>query len=348
MGALNASQPSSESPPEAMIRLISGFWMSRAIYVVVKLGIPDLLQDQFKSAVDLADAIHVNPGALYRVMRVLVSIGVLTRDENDRFALTSIGTTLRKDVPGSVRAWALHQLGDAHYQAWGDVLHSVETGKTAFEHQFDLDVWQFRALHPEQSTLFDEAMANVINVINQGIVDSFDFSTVHQVVDVGGGNGRLLINVLKAHPHLNGIIFDSPHVAEGARSGIEIEGLGDRCRSVGGDFFEAVPAGGDTYILSRIIHDWDDEHSITILKNCRRVMSAGHKLLLVERVIPAQIDSSFKSQSTVASDLNMMVIVGGQERSETEYGVLLETAGFALTRVISMRSVMNVIEAVAV
>jgi len=314
MCALNASQQSSESPSEVMLRLISGFSVSRALYVALKLGIPDLLQDQAKSAAELAEATRMHAPSLYRMMNMLVSVGVLTRDAQDRFALTPVGATLRKDTPGSVQAWALTQLRDESYQAWGEVMHTMRTGETAFKHLFGMDVWQYRALHPEQSKLFDEAMANLINVINQGIIDSFDFSTVHQLVDVGGGNGGLLFNILKAHPHMKGIVFDSPHVAEGARSRVEAAGLGDRCAIVGGDFFDSVPERGDVYVLSRVIHDWDDEHSIAILKNCRRVMSEGHKLLLVERVIPAQIEASSKHQSVITSDLNMMVMVGGRER----------------------------------
>ncbi|MBA3868225.1 MAG: methyltransferase [Anaerolineae bacterium] len=345
MVAQNASQESGESPSAIMLRFISGFWVSRALYVLVKLGIPDLLQNQSKSAVELAEATHTHAPSLYRIMCILVSVGVMTRDENDRFALTDVGGTLRKDVPGSVRAWAVTQLDEEHYQAWGDVLHSVQTGETAFQHQFGMDVWQYRALHPDQSKLFDEAMSNLINVINQGILDSYDFSSLRQVVDVGGGNGSLLINLLKVNPNMNGVVFDSPHVAEGARVHIETTGLSDRCTVVGGNFFDTIPSGGDAYILSRVIHDWDDEHSVSILKNCRRVMSSENKLLLVERVIPVTIDSSAKSQSVMSSDFNMLVMVGGRERSEAAYKDLLEAAGFKLNRVIATKSVMSIIVA---
>ncbi|MBA3872668.1 MAG: methyltransferase [Anaerolineae bacterium] len=348
MDAQNASQPSDESPSEAMLGIISGFLISRALYVLVKLGIPDLLQDQVKSAAELAEATHMHAPSLYRVLSVMVGIGVLAKDDNDHFGLTPLGTTMRKDVPGSLRAWALLQLGEGYYQTWGDILHTVETSETAFKHLFGMDVWQYRALHPEQSQLFDESMTNLINVFNQAILDGYDFSSVQQIVDVGGGNGSLLINLLKGNPHIKGVVFDAPHVVEGAKPRIEAAGLGDRCTVVGGDFFDSVPSRGDAYILSRVIHDWDDEHSIAILKNCRSVMSPEHKLLLVERVIPAHIDSSSKSRSVLVSDLNMMVIVGGRERSEAEYGALFEAAGFKLTRVIPTRSMMSIIEAVPV
>jgi O-methyltransferase domain/Dimerisation domain len=348
MCAQNVSQPSGESPSEIMLRLISGFSVSRALYVALKLGIPDLLQDQTKSAIELAEATAMHAPSLYRMMCMLVSVGVMTRDEHDGFALTAVGMTLRKDVAGSVQAWALTQLRDEPYQAWGEVLHTVQTGETAFKHLFDMDVWQYRALHPEQSKLFDEAMANIISIVNRAVLDSYDFSTIRQIVDVGGGNGSLVINLLSANPTMKGIIFDSPHVADGAIPRIEAAGLNDRCVSVGGDFFEAVPSGGDVYILSRVIHDWDDEHSIAILKNCRRVMSPNNKLLLIERVLPNQIESSSKNQAAFASDLNMLVMVGGRERSEAAYGALFEAAGFRLTRVVSTQSVISIIEAVPV
>ncbi len=331
-----------------MLRLISGAWISRALYAAVKLGIPDMLKDQVKRADELADATRTHAPSLYRMMNLLVSVGVLTRDQNNYFGLTPLGATLRTGEPGSLCAWALHQLEDAHYQAWGDVLHSIQTGETAFEHQFGMDVWQYRAMHPEQSAVFDEAMASLISVINQAILVSYDFSTIRNIVDVGGGNGGLLIYLLNGNPNMSGVVFDSPHVAERAKSRIEAAKLTDRCTSVGGDFFVSVPGGGDAYILSRVIHDWDDEHSIAILKNCRSVMSEGHKLLLMERVVPTEIDHSTKTQSVTGSDLNMLVIVGGQERSEAEYRTLLDAAGFKLTRIVPTRSVISIIEAVPI
>ncbi len=346
MGVQDTSQPSGGSPSEVMLRLTSGLLVASAIYAVVKLGVPDLIGDEAKTALELAEATGTHEPSLYRFLSTLVSIDLLTRDANDQFALTPVGATLRKDVPGSLRAWALSQLDKEHFRAWGDLLHTLKTGETAFKHQYGMDVWQYRAQHLEQSQLFDESMANLIGVFNQALLESYDFSSVQTLVDIGGGNGSLLINILKHHPQVKGILFDSPHVAEGAVAHITEAELSDRCTSIGGDFFVSVPSGGDMYLLSRVVHDWDDEQSVAILKNCRRVMSPDHKLLLVERVIPAQIDSAPKSQSILKSDLNMMVMVGGQERSEAQFAKLLDASGFHLTRVIATRSVMSVIEAV--
>ncbi len=346
MASQNTSQPSGGSPSEVMLQLTSGLSVASAVYAVVKLGIPDLIGDETKTAAELAEATGTHAPSLYRLLSMLTSIDLLTRNEDDRFALTPVGATLRKDVPGSLRAWALSQLDEEHYRAWGDILHTVKTGGTAFKHQFGMDVWQYRAQHLEQSQLFDESMANLIGMFNQALLESYDFSSIQNMVDIGGGNGSLLINILKHNPHMRSIVFDSPHVAEGANLRVAEAGLSDRCTSVGGDFFVSVPSGGDMYVLSRVIHDWDDEHSIAILKNCRRVMSPEHKLLLVERVIPSQIDSSSKSQSIMRSDLNMMVMVGGQERSEAQYAKLLNSAGFQIKRVIPTRSVMSIVEAV--
>lgn len=348
MGAQNVPYKSDETPSETMLRLISGYRISRALYVMVKLGIPDLLKDTARDAADLAQATQMHAPSLYRVLSVLVSIGALTKDDQSRFALTALGATLRSDVRGSLRAWALNLFDEDQYRAWGDVLHSVQTGEPAFNHLFGMDVWQYRALHPEQSKTFDEAMANLGSVANQAIVESYDFSAVRQVVDVGGGNGSLLIFLLNANPAMKGVVFDAPHVVEGAKKRIAAAGLAERCTTVGGNFFDSVPEGGDTCILSRIIHDWDDAHSSTILNNCRRAMPVNGRLLLSERVLPTQIEASARHQDLLLSDLNMLVMVGGRERTEAEYRVLLEAAHFRLTRVIPTRSMMSVIEAVAV
>jgi hypothetical protein len=337
-----------EPPAETMLQLIRGFWISRALFVAVKTGIPDLLQDQAKSVVELAAATTMHAPSLNRVLRGLVSVGVLTEDDQGRFALTPLGATLRDGVPGSMRAWALTQLGDDNYQSWGDVLHSVQTGEPAFDHVFGMGVWEYRAEHPEQARIFDEAMANLGNVANEAILESYNFSSIDKLVDVGGGNGSLLIFLLNANPNLKGVVFDAPHVAEGAKQRITAAGLNGRCEVIAGDFFVSVPGGGDAYMLSRIIHDWDDAQAIAILKNCRRAMSPGSKLLLSERVIPSRIEPSTASQAVVLTDLLMMVMTGGRERTEDEFRELFDAAGFRLTRVIPTRSTMSIIEAVPI
>lgn len=339
---------SDQTPSAAMLHLIYGFWVSRAIYVAAKLGIPDLLAHQATSALELAKATEMDAESLKRVLRVLVSVGALTEDALGRFALTPLGATLRRDAPNSLYALALLHLDEEHFQAWGDILHSVRTGESAFRHQFGMGVWEYRTLHPEQARIFDEAMANMISVVNEAILTSYDFSSIARLVDVGGGNGSLLISVLQANPAMTGIVYDMPHVEKGARARITAAGLTTRCEFVAGDFFTSVPVAANAYLLSRVIHDWDDSRSVAILANCRRAMPLESKLLLVERVIPARAELSNAALTPFLSDLNMLVITGGRERTEIEYRAILEAAKFRLIKIHPTSSPMNIIEAIPV
>ncbi|MBI3801360.1 MAG: methyltransferase [Deltaproteobacteria bacterium] len=327
-------------PPVAMLQMIAGLWMSRAIYIAAKLGIADLLKDKPQSSKELAQATGMHAPSLYRVLRALASVGVFAEDEQGCFALTPLAATLRSDLPGSLRAFAIAELGEDHYPAWGEVLHSVKTGEIAFDHLFGLDVWQYRSQHPEDGRIFDEAMASFSSVVNAAIVTSYDFSSIGNIVDVGGGDGSLITSILKANPGMKGVLFDLPHVIAGARRRIEAEGLAERCEVVAGDAFTSVPSGGDAYLLKWIIHDWDEEHSVAILKNCHRAMAEQGKLLLVEARVPPGNTPSFHK----FMDLNMLVMTGGRERTEVEYQALLEAAGFRLTRTIPTPSEMDVME----
>jgi len=329
-------------PPVAMLQMIAGFWVSRAIYIAAKLGIADLLKDGAKNSEALAQATGLHAPSLYRVLRALASVGVFAEDEQGRFALTPIAATLRTDVPGSLRAFAIAELGEDHYPAWGEVLHSVKTGEIAFDHLFGMDVWQYRAQHPEDGKIFDEAMASFSSVVNATVVASYDFSSIGKIVDVGGGDGSLIASILRANPGMKGVLFDLPHVIAGARRRIEAEGLAERCEVVGGDAFVSVPSGGDAYLLKWIIHDWDDERSVALLKSCHRAMAKNGKLLVVEAIIPSDDTPSFHK----FMDLNMLVMTGGRERTEAEYQTLLEAAGFRLVGIIPTQSEMRVIEGI--
>ena len=329
-------------PPVAMLQMIAGFWVSRAIYIAAKLGIADLLKDGAKNSEALAQATGLHAPSLYRVLRALASVGVFAEDEQGRFALTPIAATLRTDVPGSLRAFAIAELGEDHYPAWGEVLHSVKTGEIAFDHLFGMDVWQYRAQHPEDGKIFDEAMASFSSVVNATVVASYDFSSIGKIVDVGGGDGSLIASILQANPGMKGVLFDLPHVIAGARRRIEAEGLAERCDVVAGDAFASVPSGGDAYLLKWIIHDWDDERSVTLLQSCHRAMAKNGKLLVVEAIIPSDDTPSFHK----FMDLNMLVMTGGRERTEAEYQTLLEAAGFRLVGIIPTQSEMRVIEGI--
>ena len=337
------AQPSELPPPVAMLHMIQGFWVSRALYVAAKLGIPDLLKDEPKSSADLAHATGTHAPSLYRVLRALDSVGVFAEDDRGRFALTPLGATLRTDVPGSLRYFAVEEVGENHYSAWEKVLHSVETGAIAFNHVYGASKWQYMAEHPDEAKIFDAAMSSFSSVVAAAVVAAYDFSSSATVVDIGGGDGTLLTAILKGNPQLRGVLADLPHVAEGAQRRFKTEGLADRCEIAAGSFFESVPAG-DTYVLKWIIHDWDNQRSAAILKNCRSAMATNGRVLLVEAVIQPGTATSFSKYV----DLNMLVMTGGRERTQAEYRALLDSAGLRLTRIVPTHTEISVIEAVQV
>jgi ubiquinone/menaquinone biosynthesis C-methylase UbiE len=328
-----------DPPPSlAMIQLITSFWVLRAIYIAAKLGIADLLKDESKTIGELAEATGSHLPSLYRLLRALASVGIFAEEKQGRFAMTPLGATLQTDVSGSLRAWVNVQLGEEHYRAWGDPMQTVQTGESAFHNVFGMGVWEYRARNPEHAKLFDKAMANLTGMYNTAVLSSYPFSRFEKIVDVGGGHGGLLIAILDANPGVKGVLFDIPPVAEKARQRMTNAGLAERCQVVGGDVFSSVPDGGDAYILSRVIHDWDDAHSIAILKNCHRAMVSTGRLLLIEGVIRPGNEPDI----TKLFDLNMMMLSGGRERTAAEYQTLVEAAGFAMGKIIPTQSVVGV------
>ena len=247
-------------PPFALFTMVTGYYVSRAIYVVARLGIADHLSEGPRRVDDLAEATGTHAPSLKRVLRLLASVGVFTEEADSRFALTPIGGCLRAGVPGSMRAAAL-LFGGVTQQAWGDLQHSVETGEPAFRRVFGMDPFDYMAQHPDEAANFDAAMADFTKHIATAVVAAYDFSPFRRIVDVGGGNGALLAGILKANASLAGVLFDLPQVADRAIAPMRELGLADRCEIVGGDFFKAVPAGGDAYLLKHVIHDWDDDRA---------------------------------------------------------------------------------------
>jgi len=328
----------------AMLQIVTGFRVSRAVYIAAKLGLADLLKDGPKGSEELARATGTHGPSLRRVMRMLASAGVFAEDEHGRFALTPVAAKLQTDVPGSLRTWVTMQLGDEHYRAWGDLMHTVRTGETAFDHVFGMGAWQYRAQNPEYAKIFDEAMANLTEVFNAAVLVSYPFSTIGKIVDVGGGDGGLIIALLQANPRMKGVLFDLPRVAEKAKQRIADAGLAGQCKVVAGNALTSVPGGGDAYILSRVIHNWDDNRAVAILKNCHSAVTEKGKLFLVEPVLPDRVEHSIAVQSSVMFDLNMMVMIGGRDRTVAEHRALFKAAGFELTKVIPTQYVMSVIE----
>jgi hypothetical protein len=317
---------------------------ARAVYVAAKLGIPDLLQDQQLQNEELAQATGTRPGALYRLLRALSSAGIVSEFPERRFALTPVGRVLRSDVPGSMRYLVLFCGEPFYLQAWQEILYSIQTGKPAWDKVHGMAVFDYYRQHSEAGRIFDEAMTSLSWAEAHAVVRAFDFSRVRTLVDVGGGHGTLLMTILKANPQLHGILFDQPQVVEGARSRITSEGLTSRCDVVAGDFFQVVPRGGDAYMLKSIIHDWDDEHSVAILNNCRQAMAQEARLLVVETVVPPPGEPHYAKYQ----DLEMLVMLGSQERTVEEYTALLRRAQFELVRVLPTQEPLSIIESVPV
>jgi SAM-dependent methyltransferase len=324
-----------------MLQIISGFWISRSVYVIGKLGIPDLLQTGPKTAEELAAATNTDAPSLFRILRALVSVGVLKSAEGGRFAQTPLSETLVTDAPGSLRWFAISELGQEHYPAWGNLMHSVKTGEIAFDNFFGVDVWKYFQQNPEDAAVFNNSMSNMTAAVNDALTSLYDFSQFGKIVDVGGGHGGLITAILQKNPEVKGVLFDAPQVIEGAQSKIAATGLADRVETVAGDFFKSVPEGGDAYIMKWIIHDWDDEKSNAILRNCRKQMKANGKLILVDCVVPETDEPHFSK----FIDLNMLVMTGGKERTQKEFAQLLTDAGFKLVRVIHTDLPTSIVEA---
>ncbi|MCI0699918.1 MAG: acetylserotonin O-methyltransferase [Planctomycetia bacterium] len=327
------------SPQDQLSRLSSGYWHTQAVYVAAKLGIADALKDGPRSADELAALTQTNPRALYRLLRALASIGIFVEADQHRFALTPMAECLRSDVPGSVRSLAIMR-GEWQYEAWGQLLYSIQTGRSAFERIHKMPLFDYLSANPEKGKLFDEAMTGVHGRETSAMLDAYDFAGISVLADIGGGNGEVISSILKKYPAMRGVLFDQPSVIERTRANLEAAGLAARCEVVAGNFFDDVPSGADAYLLRHIIHDWDDEKSVAILRNCRAALGNRGKLLVVEGIVPPGNEASLSK----FFDLAMMVLPGGMERTEGEYRRLFEASGFVLTRIGPTKSWISVIE----
>jgi hypothetical protein len=333
-------------PPSLMLyQLASAHYVSQALYVVAHLGIADLLADGPQTHEALAAKTNTHAPSLRRVLRLLVTAGVFAEGADQRFELTPVGACLRSG-PGSFRAVARLFAGPIAWQSWGDLLNTVRTGEPAFARVFGTDPFRYFADHPDEAAVFDEAMGTFTDLISGAVAAAYTFSSMRSLIDVGGGEGALLIGILRAYPDLRGAIFDLPRLGDRARRQIATAGLGDRCQFVDGDFFEAVPGGFDAYLLKHVIHDWDDTHAVRILESCRHAMAPEAKLLIVEGVYPPRVDALLASRGAAANDVNMLVCTGGRQRSETEFRALYAAAGLRLTRIVPTVAMSSVIEGV--
>jgi hypothetical protein len=329
-----------QSPRDTLRGLTNGFQVSQAIHVAATLGLADLLRDGPRSVDDLAAATGTTATALSRLLRALASIGIFA-DVGGRFGQTALSNYLRSDLTGSLRAWAMRIGRPDHWRTWGELERSLRSGTPAFRDLYGVTAWDWRAAHPEENAIFNAAMTGLSSGMVESIVNAYDFSQVRSMVDVGGGEGALLAAILAANPHMRGIVFDLPHVITGAKEVIERTGVADQCELVAGSFFETIPPGADAYILKSIIHDWDDAAALAILRRCRVAIPDNGRLLLVEHVLkPVN-----QPDPARFSDLNMLVMLGGQERGPDEFADLCANAGFRMAAIIPTASTHALIEA---
>ena len=328
------------TPGDELVRLFRGFWVSRAIYVAVQLGIADLLADGPRTLADLATSTSTHAPSLYRTLRLLAAEGVFAETEDGRFELTPRAAVLRQGSPARLQVLFLGR--PASWHAAGDLSETVRTGETAFERVHGMDFFEYNRQHPDDQALFDQLMTSQTRPVARAVAEKYDFASMASIIDVGGGQGVSAIEILTAHPHLKAAVFDQPAVAAQAVAAIAEAGLSQRCEATGGDFFASVPDGHDAYLLKYILHDWDDEECVAILRSCRKAMGAGSRLLVVEAIMPPGNEPSFgKTQ-----DINMLINVGGRERTEAEFRALYTAAGFELTRSIPVMGELHIIEGV--
>lgn len=322
----NPTNPT-DSPSRRLLELITGSWMSQAICVAAELKLAELLNDGARDSAWLAEKTGCHEASLVRLLNALCSIEIL-RKNGSNYELAPMGHLLRADVEGSLGSWAIWW-GRFLWPVWGELLHSVETGESARAKLLGTRGFAHLESDPEASTIFNRALAELTQLATRRIVEGFDFSSFKTIVDVGGGNGQLLRAILGKHPSMRGVLFDLTHAIEGARQ--HLSTLLDRCEFVVGDFFQSIPADADAYIFKSVIHDWNDDDARRILEVCRAAMKPDAMLLLIEQIMPSEIEASKTHQSLSRSDLTMLVAHAASERDENAMKSLVKSSGFEVT-----------------
>ena len=337
------------SPAEELLQLISSYTSAQVVHVAAKLRLADLLAGGPRSVEDLAVATDTHAPSLARLVRALAALGIVAEAGDGRIALTALGYPLRSDTSDSIRDAVLFLVGEWAWRPWGDLLYSVRTGEPAFDRIFCMSNFEYWEHNPEAGAIYDAFFLTMARAANGPIIAAYDFSRFATVVDVGGSTGALLAQILRGHPTTRGVLFDLPHVVAGAEQVLAEAGVADRCAVIGGSFFDSVPPGGDAYLLKYIIHGWDDERAVAILRRCREAMASGSVLLLVEQVLPEHLEAGAAAQGLARLDLQMLVLTpGGRERTEQEFRSLLWGAGFDLQKVIPTASPFRIFEAIPV
>jgi O-methyltransferase domain/Dimerisation domain len=327
-----------------LLRMIWGTHISRSVYVAAELGIADLLADGALSARDLAERTGTHAPSLYRVLRLLAALGVFAEDDAGNFTLTVIGDRLRTNAHVGLRSWATFLDAIGAIGGFEHILDTVRSGRPGFEAAHGIALFDWLDRHPEMAAVFDAAMSERTAAFAPSVAAGCDFSDVRTIVDVGGGQGTLLREILRRHSHLEGVLFELPALTARAREALAGPEVADRCEVVSGDFFARVPAGADCYVLANVLHDWDDAESTVILRNCRQAMARRGRVMIVERRIPGKDGDPVPA---LLSDINMLVITGGRERTDAEYGALLEAAGLKLGQILPAAFPYCVIEGLA-
>jgi SAM-dependent methyltransferase len=327
-------EPARLSPQAIAIRLTRACNASRAVQAATKLGVPDAFVGGARTFDEIAQATGTHPDRMRRLLRMLAAVDVVRDLGAGRFELTPVGETLRADVPQSMRDLVL--LTANGWSEMERLADCVTTGKDGFELRHGVAPFTYYEQHPERAAVFNDAMRVFSRDTGEAVARAYDFAGVGRVFDVGGGHGTVLAAILKAHPHLRGTLIDRPDVAAGAPALFAREGVADRCEVVAGDMLESVPAGGDVYLLSHIVHDWNDEPASRILRSCRNAMTPKARLLVVDRLMPERVEPGPVAESELVYDLIMMVMMGGRERTAGEVEALLATSGLRLERIISL------------
>lgn len=327
---------------DQVLQMMMGYCASQLMAVVARFGLPDLLDQGPRSSASLAEATGADPDAMERLLRAAASVGLFGQSGPAEYRLTPLGSCLRTGVPGSLRDLVIAQVAPGHWLPWGHLYDAVKTGHPAARAALGTDLWEYYAQNPDEGAAFARAMGNFSALVSGEVVRSYDFSRFELAVDVGGSQGALIARVLKASAGTRGILYDRPEVIEGSKRALEAHGLGERLTAAGGSFLDSVPAGADLYLLKSVLHDWDDDRALAILKNVHRAAAPGAILLIIEMIAPA----AGVSAAVCLSDLNVFLILGGRMRSAADFEALLARSGWSFQRVVATPGMMSLLEAV--
>jgi ubiquinone/menaquinone biosynthesis C-methylase UbiE len=329
------------APDQVMMQMLAAAWVTKALAAAARLGIADALASGPKTVDELARTVQAHPGATKRLMRALAGLGVFAPKEGGRYGLTEMGELLREDHPRTLKHMFIGETDTVHLRSWEKMLDAVRTGLPRPEPVFGVPAFEYYSQHKDEGEQFGRAMENISRFVAKAVLEAYDFGGIRTLADIGGGNGSMALAVLARYPQLRGIVYDLPYIEAQANDRIHQAGVEDRCRFEPGDFFERAPKGADAHLLKFILHDWNDEDSVRLLKRCRETIDPKGLLLVLEVLVPAENRPDFSH----LMDLNMLVMTGGMERTEAEYASLFERGGFRLHRVVPTASPFSLIEA---